>query len=544
MSQIRVNNLTFCYEGSFDNIFEDVSFSVDTNWKLGFIGRNGKGKTTFLNLLLGKYEYEGSIQASAVFDYFPYPVTERQRSLPAAEFLEEWKAGCELWRVLCELEELRQDAEVLYRPFQTLSPGERTKIMLAVLFSGENDFLLIDEPTNHLDQESRENVKQYLASKKGFILVSHDRELLDACIDHVLVLNRQSIEVQSGNFSSWWENKSRKDQFAVGENEKHLKEIGKLRKSVARTGQWADKSEQTKIGFYRKAAVNEHERAVGMRAYIGSKTKKMQSRVKQMEKRINREIEEKEGLLVDLEQPVDLKIMPMEHYKKVLVKVEDYSVWYEGAKEPVFSGVTFSVEKGERVVLHGENGCGKSTLLKMILRKTGGQTKGGPGVKDTGMKIGETKADKTETMEAKAGETKAEKMRVCETGICQTASGLVVSYVSQDTSMLKGGISRFCMERGLDESLFCAILRQLDMERVQFAKNMEEYSEGQKKKILLAASLMTPAHLYVWDEPLNYIDVFSRMQIEKLLEEYQPTMLFVEHDARFREKVATRVVEL
>ncbi|MCI9361254.1 MAG: ABC-F family ATP-binding cassette domain-containing protein [Hungatella sp.] len=544
MSQIRVNNLTFCYEGSFDNIFEDVSFSVDTNWKLGFIGRNGKGKTTFLNLLLGKYEYEGSIQASVVFDYFPYPVTERQRSLPAAEFLEEWKAGCELWRVLCELEELRQDAEVLYRPFQTLSPGERTKIMLAVLFSGENDFLLIDEPTNHLDQKSRENVKQYLASKKGFILVSHDRELLDACIDHVLVLNRQSIEVQSGNFSSWWENKSRKDQFAVGENEKHLKEIGKLRKSVARTGQWADKSEQTKIGFYRKAAVNEHERAVGMRAYIGSKTKKMQSRVKQMEKRINREIEEKEGLLVDLEQPVDLKIMPMEHYKRVLVKVEDYSVRYEGAKEPVFSGVTFSVEKGERVVLHGENGCGKSTLLKMILKKTGGWTEGEPGWKDSRMKIGEIKADKTETMEAKAGETKAEKMRVCETGICQTASGLVVSYVSQDTSMLKGGISRFCMERGLDESLFCAILRQLDMERVQFAKNMEEYSEGQKKKILLAASLMTPAHLYVWDEPLNYIDVFSRMQIEKLLEEYQPTMLFVEHDARFREKVATRVVEL
>jgi len=544
MSQIRVNNLTFCYEGSFDNIFEDVSFSVDTNWKLGFIGRNGKGKTTFLNLLLGKYEYEGSIQASVVFDYFPYPVTERQRSLPAAEFLEEWKAGCELWRVLCELEELRQDPEVLYRPFQTLSPGERTKIMLAVLFSGENDFLLIDEPTNHLDQESRENVKRYLASKKGFILVSHDRELLDACIDHVLVLNRQSIEVQSGNFSSWWENKSRKDQFAVGENEKHLKEIGKLRKSVARTGQWADKSEQTKIGFYRKAAVNEHERAVGMRAYIGSKTKKMQSRVKQMEKRINREIEEKEGLLVDLEQPVDLKIMPMEHYKRVLVKVEDYSVRYEGAKEPVFSGVTFSVEKGERVVLHGENGCGKSTLLKMILKKTGGWTEGEPGWKDSRMKIGEIKADEIETMEANAGEAKAGETGVCETGICQTASGLVVSYVSQDTSMLKGGISRFCMERGLDESLFCAILRQLDMERVQFAKNMEEYSEGQKKKILLAASLMTPAHLYVWDEPLNYIDVFSRMQIEKLLEEYQPTMLFVEHDARFREKVATRVVEL
>ena len=75
-------------------------------------------------------------------------------------------------------------------------------------------------------------------------------------------------------------------------------------------------------------------------------------------------------------------------------------------------------------------------------------------------------------------------------------------------------------------------------------KNMENYSEGQKKKVLIAASLLSPAHLYIWDEPLNYIDVFSRMQIEKLILEYQPTLLFVEHDVRFREKIATTVVRL
>ena len=68
MSQIRVNNLTFCYEGSFDNIFENVSFSVDTDWKLGFIGRNGKGKTTFLHLLSGKYPYQGSIDTNVKFE--------------------------------------------------------------------------------------------------------------------------------------------------------------------------------------------------------------------------------------------------------------------------------------------------------------------------------------------------------------------------------------------------------------------------------------------------------------------------------------------
>lgn len=73
MAQINVSNLTFGYEGSYDTIFENVSFSIDTSWKLGFVGRNGKGKTTFLQLLLGKYEYQGAITRSVVFDYFPYP---------------------------------------------------------------------------------------------------------------------------------------------------------------------------------------------------------------------------------------------------------------------------------------------------------------------------------------------------------------------------------------------------------------------------------------------------------------------------------------
>ena len=113
--------------------------------------------------------------------------------------------------------------------------------MFALLFSGDNNFLLIDEPTNHLDQESRATVKGYLSKKNSFILVSHDRNLLDACIDHVLVLNRCSIEVQSGNFSSWWENKSRKDIFVQKENEKHLKEISKLKIASQKARHWADK---------------------------------------------------------------------------------------------------------------------------------------------------------------------------------------------------------------------------------------------------------------------------------------------------------------
>ena len=508
MSQISVNGLTFCYDGSFDNIFEDVSFSIDTDWKLGFIGRNGKGKTTFLHILMGKYSYIGSVSASVRFEYFPYQLSDEQINMPASEFITDIKPDCEEWRVIRELSLLSEDADILYRPFRTLSHGERTKVMLAVLFSGENDFLLIDEPTNHLDSNAREIVKEYLASKSGFILVSHNRDLLDHCIDHVLVLNRKSIDVQNGNFSVWWENKQRRDNFAIAENEKHKKEIKKLRQSAKRTAEWADKSERTKIGF---DPIKEHDRSISARAYIGAKTKKMQKRVKEMQNRIAHEIEEKEGLLSDIERTAELKLSPLDHHKNILVNVRDYSFRYKDADHPILNNITFDVKKGDRIALVGQNGCGKSTLIKRILQRAG--------------------------MDSELGD-------FTESGELEVASGLIISSVRQDTSFLHGSIWEFCEEKGLDRTMFGALLRQLDLERVQFTKNMEDFSEGQKKKVLIASSLLTPAHLYIWDEPLNYIDIFSRMQIEKLLNEYQPTLLFVEHDVRFRELVANKMLEL
>ncbi len=506
MAQINVTDLTFCYENSFDNIFENATFSIDTDWKLGFIGRNGKGKTTFLNLLLGKYEYSGNISAGTAFDYFPYKVGSADMGKTADELMEGWKHGVESWRVLKELPALSIEAELLYRPFGTLSFGERTKVMLAVLFSDENEFLLIDEPTNHLDMASREIIKKYLASKKGFILVSHDRDLLDACIDHVLVLNRATITVQKGNFTSWWENKEKADAFAKTENEKHLREIDKLKTAADRAARWADKSEGTKIGF---DPVKEHDRSISTRAFIGAKTKKMESRVKTFEKRVNREIEVKEGLLKDVEDPVELKVMPLSHYKERLVSCRDLSLRYKDAEDAVFKHLTFELTQGERVFLSGENGCGKSSLIKAILERISG----------------------AETSAFSLG------------GSLSVAPNIVVSYINQDTSHLKGKLKDYAKLSGLDYTLLLTLLRRLDMERVQFEKNMEEFSDGQKKKVLIAASLLTPAHLYIWDEPLNYIDVFSRMQIEALIEKYKPTMLIVEHDVRFREKLATKTIE-
>ena len=246
----------------------------------------------------------------------------------------------------------------------------------------------------------------------------------------------------------------------------------------------------------------------------------MQARVKAYETRIDREIKEKEGLLQDIERVNELKIRPIRFHKEVLINAKDLSLKYAGAEQKLFEGLRFQVRRGERVILSGDNGCGKSSVLRAVL----GLTKASDHERNTELLV---------------------------SGELEVASGLVISYVSQDTSFLSGTLRDFCKERGLDESLFLAVLRQLDLSREQFVKKMEDFSEGQKKKVLIAASLITPAHLYIWDdhlyiwdEPLNYIDVFSRMQIEKLILAYRPTMLLVEHDVRFREKIATNVVRI
>lgn len=170
------------------------------------------------------------------------------------------------------------------------------------------------------------------------------------------------------------------------------------------------------------------------------------------------------------------------------------------------------------MILQGENRCGKSSFLKMILSYPGVQV-----LNNRGQNIGEN------------GQ---------KTGILQVADELKISYVSQETSFLKGSLDHYIEESGVSVSLFRAVLRQLDFEGTKFGKRMEAYSEGQKKKVLLAESLLRQAHLYIWDEPLNYIDIFSRLQIEKLILKYEPTMLIVEHDLTFAEHIATQICRM
>lgn len=528
MSQISVSHLSFSYDTSAEPIFSDVSFELDTDWKLGFIGRNGRGKTTFLNLLLGKFSYSGTITASVSFEYFPFPAANP--TLCAFDLVKDLVAPFRRWeqemeRLLSHADEdsltrygeiqgvfqsyggyeieakihreaakLELSDALLSRRFDTLSLGEQTKVLLAGLFLKENRFLLIDEPTNHLDIHGRRVLSRYLNTKQGFLLVSHDRAFLNGCIDHTLSINRADIEVLRGNFDTWQRQKDLRDHYELARNERLKTEIRELEQAKRRTAGWSDAIESSKKGT----------RIAGLRpdrGFIGRKAAKMMKQAKSLERRQQTAIEEKNSLLKNLEQSDALKLHVLEHPKQRLVEVQSLSIDYGNG--PLFPPVSFAIQSGERVSLSGRNGSGKSSILKLLL-----------------------------------GEN------IPHTGQIRMASGMQISYVAQDTSHLSGTPAGYAEAHGLDRTLFFTVLRKLGFARSQFELNTAQMSGGQKKKILLAAGLCTPAHLFVLDEPLNFIDIISRMQIEQLILQAKPTLLFIEHDETFCAHIATRQIVL
>lgn len=492
MSLISVNNLTFGYDGSLKNIFENVSFNIDTDWKLGMIGRNGKGKTTFLKLLLDKYEYKGTISKNVEFDYFPFEIKNKERM--TIEVVNEIAPNVEDWEIIKELNLLNTDTEILYRNFKLLSGGEQIKILLVSLFLKGNNFLLIDEPTNHLDNETRDSLVEYLKKKKGFILVSHDRNFLDKVVDHIISINNTNIDVQKGNFSSWQENKDRQDNFEMIQNEKLKKDITRLEIASKNTANWSNKVEKSKYNTTNSGSSVD-------RGYIGHQSAKMMKKAKVMEKRIEKAITEKSNLLNNVDRNDSLKIIPLESRKNQLIIANDLQIEYNG--KYIFNKKSFEINNGDRVAIVGKNGIGKSSILKLIIGK-----------------------------------------EIKYSGILKVANDLKISYVSQSTENLKGNLNTYAQENKIDESIFKAMLSKMGISNMEFDKNITEMSEGQKKKILIAKSISESANLYIWDEPLNYIDILTRIQIEDAILKYKPTLIFVEHDETFIEKVATKIINL
>ncbi|WP_227395974.1 ribosomal protection-like ABC-F family protein [Jeotgalibacillus aurantiacus] len=480
---IELKNVRFNYDLLDQPLFDDVSLTLDESWRLGLIGRNGRGKTTLLKLLMGQLDYEGEIVTNLDFVYFPLPIMSPE--LPVYTAIDE-VMPLELWKLERECQLLGMNKAIIWEPFSKLSGGEQTRVMLAALFCDNDRFALLDEPTNHLDLQGRRQLADYLQKKRGYIVVSHDRHFLDTVIDHTLVIERSQIALYHGDFSTYEEQKQFQDQFELDQNKSLKSEIARIEQSAKEKSNWG----------------LEREKPSGNDPFGNAIAKRMMKRGKAIEQRAAAKIEEKKKLLKNIEKISDLTIHCVRTHRNPVLRVKNFTLRY--GDEPLFEPISFELFQGEQVAITGPNGSGKTTLLHYLQGKRDG---------------------------------------VKASGEILIPQGITKSTVSQ-TATHHGLLKDFAEKHAIDYSLFLNHLRILGFTRDVFQVPIEEMSEGQKKKVELSKSLGIEAEWYLWDEPLNYLDVYNQQQLEKMIKEHQPTLLFVEHDHVFVERVACKVVEL
>jgi lincosamide and streptogramin A transport system ATP-binding/permease protein len=533
MATISLDSLSFYYDAPYTPVFSDLTLSIDAAWRTGLVGRNGKGKTTLLRLLHGELQpCSGTLRVPCPVGVFPpqmpdtdeemrdggckmrdarsvikacvAPFEEWERELDAlsaqtdsfdakrhSELLETYEhAGGYTIDAAIEKEaaDIGLPARVLDQPFDTLSGGEQTRALITAMFLRSGEYPLIDEPTNHLDREGRAALGKYLSRKDGFLLVSHDRALLEQCVDHVLSLNRADVRLQPCRFSEWYAQMQRERAQEEQRKTELKKEVRSLRVAAQRRRQWSDNKEREKQGTYDKG-------------FVGHRAAKQMKRALSIEARVTDKLHEKEQLLRNIDKERTLKLTEAERTPEQLLRLEHLSVELGG--RAVLQDISFTVNAGERVAVTGPNGCGKTTLLRAI-----------------------------------AGELPL------AAGSVHLPRRVQVLRAYQQPLWQEGLLRDHIRAAGIDETLIRTVLGTLGVSGDVFDRPLETFSEGERKKVDLSRSFLEPGHLLLWDEPMNYIDLLSREQIEEVVLAHEPTMLFVEHDRWFVERVATRELAL
>lgn len=481
---ITIKNLHFGFDELEEPLFKNTTITLDHTWHLGLVGRNGRGKTTLLKLLLGQYEFNGEITSDKEFVYFPLAIENvAQLTLYAVQEV----FSVEQWQLERECSLLDLDKDLLWVPFEQLSGGEQTKVMLAALFCDAHRFPLLDEPTNHLDVKTRKQVAQYLQKKQGFIVISHDRGFLNTVCDHILAIERSNLALYKGNFAIYEEQKKRQDKYEQEQNKQLKSEINRLQQTAREKAQWSDLKEKPS----------------GNDPFGNAQAKRMMKRAKAIEKRTEHKIEEKTKLLKNIETTNALSIHCLRTHRNPLLRVQNFTLNLNG--KPLFHPISFELFQGEQVAIIGKNGSGKTALLQYLL-------------------------DAKSPWEA--------------TGTITMPNDLAISKVRQQHLDNTGTLKDFAQQHKLDLTLFLNHLRILGFDRDVFHVPIEQMSQGQQKKVELAKSLGTDAEIFLWDEPLNFLDIYNQQQLEDMITTYAPTLLFVEHDEDFVTKVASKIVEL
>jgi ATP-binding cassette subfamily F protein 3 len=493
-------------------IFDQVSFSIQDDEKIGLVGKNGSGKTTLFEIMVGRMEIDsGKLNRSKAcrIDYIEQDKTE-YFDLPLFEFVT--SAREDLLKMRREMFSLQQrlatnphDEDGLFRLGQlqskfeieggfsfesevkiilaglgfeperhaerirNFSGGEKNRAGLARALAGNGNLLLLDEPTNHLDIESTMWLEEYLSkTDRSYLIVSHDRAFLTATVERVWEISHGRIDLYTGGF------------------EKYLKERVKR------------KSQQEHRYKHQQQEIKRIEEFV-RRNIAGQKTKQAQSKLKYLNRIKRLPPPRYEGPEASI--PVRSSGRSFAH----VLSVEDVSLGY--GETAVIEDACFDIYRSDKVGLIGRNGSGKTTVLRAL--------------------IGE--------LAPMRGEIKL-------------GANVDVAYFDQELVDLNPGATVLDNVWEMDPTAEIGKMRSF-LARFGFSgedcfKLVSSLSGGEKTKLSLARLLYHPTNFLIFDEPTNHLDLDSREVLEKALKDFDGSCLIVSHDRYFLDQVVDRIFYL
>lgn len=428
---------------------------IEHNDRIGLVGVNGSGKTTLLNILAEKFiPDEGTIT--------PYAQSE---ILPQLKKTDAAKSG-----------------------------GEITQEYIQQTLNSAPALLLADEPTTNLDTDHIEWVEKKLKRWQGaFVLVSHDREFLDALCSVIWELEDGEITEYKGNYSDYLKQKEVEKQQQQSTYEKYEKEKKQLEKAIQL------KEEKAQRATKKPKNLSASERRItGSKPYFAKKQKKLHKTAGALETRVEKlekveKIKDQPPIKMDLPNERNLK-------NRVIIRVEDL----EGLvpKQLLWKKATFQIYGGDKLAIIGPNGSGKTTLVKKIITQENGVTIS-PSVK--------------------------------------------IGYFSQNLMTLdvnKSILENVQNSSKQEESLIRTVLARMHFFDEDVYKPVHVLSGGERVKVALTKLLVSDINTLVLDEPTNYLDTEALKALENLLNEYTGSIIFVSHDRTFTENIATRILEI
>ena len=533
MAYLSLNNITFSYSNPYQEVFSDLSLQIDTSWRTGLIGRNGYGKSTMLKLIRGILKQDsGSIAVPAEILYLPSfsewqafdeSADVRQMIRQTVAPFSEWEARMEILigrsdteamdeygeleqkyatsggyeiddRIEREIVKLGFDVGTLQRRFTELSGGEKMRALIAGLFLKQGVYPVLDEPTDHLDIYARAILGEYLSEKDGFLIATHDRNLLDRCADHIVCIRKSDVIVRKGNYSEFVFQEQRIEESERRRDENLKREIKALREEALDRRSWAGSAENRKNGK------SDYEGMMD-KGYLGAIAARIMKRALHAERRMQRDIEAKEGLLRNKEKTRKLKMPEQSESDGVVLQFDSLTLVRSG--KTLVENFSLRMKRGDRIAVTGPNGCGKTSIFQAILGEL-------PIV----------------------------------SGSVHRNSRLRIHYLPQQSEVLKITLRELIESHREDLTEYRNILAALGSTGDILDQRLDTMSAGERKKVDMARSFLSGWDLLLWDEPMNFLDINTREQIEETILRYEPTLLFIEHDVRFIENVATEVLDI